>query len=542
VGQREPAADNTSERPALVSSHSSTPSVSDDLAREAKGGVARTRARDLVPVLVLAAVGVLSVAIYLSLTVRMSLQEFFPGPGVTIDFKDMLGPDWRANTVRLYASFAGLLALWLVAVVAAGKVSPERAKLLLFFVPVVFAAILASIYPFMAVDFFHNLGDGRLLWRHGVNPMTNGPGVFFPIGISFGDEPSAYGPLWYLLLAPPSLLGGDDYLRSLILLKLWMGVFLLVAAVLTWQIARKLAPGREGVAVTLLAWNPFVVLRVMGNGHNDVVMMCFVLAAVWLALDRRWVWVPPAIAGAVLVKYAALLVAPAFLLCALRLPSDVRRRSLHRLVDGILIAVWLMVLAFVPFWDRLHTFDALRKQAGKFITSTPLLLAYFLERYGSMTPEDAESLAARAATALFLLIAAVLVVRQRPGVVALIATCATLLLAYNLLALLWFRPWYFLWVVMLTPLLPGRWWPAIGIAASAGGLLPDVIEQYRNNMGWLQGDYFRLIAAPVVVAFAPPAAVWLAGYAANRRREMDADLTPRPPSLRGKGESGVDPA
>jgi hypothetical protein len=236
--------------------------------------------------------------------------------------------------------------------------------------------------------------------------------------------------------------------------------------------------------------------------------------------------VPPALACAVLVKYTILLATPAFLFAALRLPAGERKRALLRLFDGSLIGAGLILLAFLPFWAGTDTFDSIRWQAGLYITSTPMLVAYFLERWADFQRADAEPLATRVMTVLFLGVAALLFLRQRRGPTALIATCALVMLAYILLAINWFRPWYFLWVVMLTPLLPGRWWIAITIAASMGAMTPDVIEQYRNNIAWLRHDYFWLLAAPVLTAFLPPAVAVVAGYLATLRREMDAPLLP----------------
>ncbi len=474
------------------------------------------------PTAVLAASGLASAGVYLLLTVRMSLQRFFPGPGISIDFQRMLGPNWRANTLFLYGSFAVLLALWLAAIAAVRRLPRRTARLLVFGMPVLFIAVLASMYPPLAVDFFLYLSDGRLLWIYGANPMTSPVGAHFPVALSFGNQPSPYGPLWHLLLAPPVLFGGDSYLRSLILLKLWMGGFYLACAALTWAIARRLAPGRESLAVVLLAWNPFVVIRVLGNGHNDVVMMFFVLLALWAALHDRWRLVPIALAASVLIKYVSLLLAPAFLVCALRRPAKERGRAVAGLATGTSVALLLTVTAFAPFWQGLATFNALRQQANMLITSTPLLLDYQLRQWLSLDSATATALATRITTIVFLSVGLVLFVRQRPGATALVATAAGVMLAYTLIAVGWFRPWYLLWVVLLTPLLSGRWWLLLTVTASAAGLLPDVIEQYRAHIGWLRPHDFWLLAAPVAVTFLPPLLVWLLGLWRTRRLELDA--------------------
>ncbi|MDA0350683.1 MAG: hypothetical protein O3A10_00550 [Chloroflexi bacterium] len=182
-----------------------------------------------------------STAIYASLTVVMSLHEFFPGPGVTLDFQFMLGDDWVANTWRLYGSFVALFALWGVALVLVAPLAPSRwAVGVIALGGVAMAAALVPMYPPFAVDFFHYLGEGRLLWVEGENPMVRGPGEFFPIGMSYGNEPSAYGPLWYWTLGPPVLAGGDDFPRSLLLLKAWMAGWVALCAFLGALISRQI--------------------------------------------------------------------------------------------------------------------------------------------------------------------------------------------------------------------------------------------------------------------------------------------------------------
>lgn len=462
-------------------------------------------------------VSVASTGIYALLTARMPLTRFFPGPGETIDFKDMLGPDRTANALLLYGAFAALLLLWLIAVSAVRGQLPARVRLLVFAGPLLFIAALAPMYPPMAVDFFHYLADGRLLWQHGGNPLTDAPGPYFPIRISYGDQPSAYGPLWYLLLGPPVLAGGDNDQRALLLLKLWMAVFYIIAAVLTWIIARRLSPGREALAVVLLAWNPLVAWRVLGNGHNDVVMLCLLLAALLAAARRRWLLIGPLLIASVLVKYVSLLAAPAFIIYTLRRPPDERGPALRRLGAGGVAALLATVALYAPFWQGRATFAIVETQATKYITSTPLLLGYQIWWWTPMRWGRALDLASLLLTLAFVGVVGVLLLRQRRGPAELVAAAALTFLAYNLLAVNWFRPWYFLWIVMLTPLLPGRWWLTLTAVVSAAGLAPDVIEQYGRSVPWLRADHFLLLAAPVLPAFLPPAVVWLTGIRAGMR-------------------------
>lgn len=473
-------------------------------------------------------VAAVSTAVYAALTAVMSLDDFFPGPGVTLDFQFMLGDDWEANTWRLYGSFAALFALWGVALWAASGLAVSRWSVAVVALGgVAMAAALVPMYPPFAVDFFHYLGEGRLFWVEGENPMVRGPGEFFPIGMSYGDEAAAYGPLWYWTLGPPVLAGGDDFPRSLLLLKAWMTGWVALSALLGALISRQLARrsdrtagDRELLVAIAIAWNPYVLWRVAGNGHNDIAMMALALLAVWLVVSERWRWVLPALAASVLVKYVSLLLVPVFAVHLWRRSAEERRAVLPQLGVGAGLAAVLAIVAFAPMWEGLSVFDQVRAQSDRIITSTPDLVSMVLHGWFDLSLERADQIGLRVGMVAFLGVAALLLWRQlvgRGGVAeratpeVLIATATLVMLGYALLGIGWFRPWYFLWVVTLAPLLPGRWWLALAVTTSLAGLAPDVAEKYAVFVGTLRPLTDVHSALPAILAqFLPPALVWAA--------------------------------
>jgi len=471
-----------------------------------------------------------SAAIYAALTVSMSLDEFFPGPGVTLDFQFMLGDDWVANTWRLYGSFVALFALWGVALWLASGLAVSRWSVAVVALGgVAMAAALVPMYPPFAVDFFHYLGEGRLLWVEGENPMVRGPGEFFPIGMSYGDEAAAYGPFWYWTLAPPVLLGGDDFPRSLLILKAWMAGWVALSALFGALISRRLGEhagasgGRELPVAVAIAWNPYVLWRVAGNGHNDIAMMAFALLAIWFALSGYWRWVPAALAASILIKYVSLLLVPVFAVALLRRPREERRALLPELAIGSGVALVLTAAAFAPMWEGLSVFDQVRAQSDRIITSFPELVSMTLDGPFDVSLERADEIGLRVGLGLFVVVAGLLLWRQRVGNEALIATCVLVLLAYGLLGIGWFRPWYFLWVIPLAALLPGRWWLALTVVSSVAGLAPDVLEKYAVFVQALRPLTEVHSALPAILAqFLPPAIVWLAALAATRSSSFGA--------------------
>ena len=454
----------------------------------------------------------------------MSFDEFFPGPGVTLDFQFMLGDDWQANAARLYGSFAALFVLWAGALFLAARLPVSRwSAVVVALGAIAMAAALVPMYPPFAVDFFHYLGEGRLLWVEGENPMVRGPGEFFPIGMSYGEEAAAYGPLWYWTLAPPVLAGGDDFPRSLLLLKSWMVAWLALTALLGALISRRVQPGRELLVAVAIGWNPYLLWRVAGNGHNDITMMAFALLAIWFVVTERWRWVLPALAASVLVKYVSLLLLPALLIFFWRRASEARRALFPDLTIGAGVAAALVVAAFAPMWDGLAVFDQVRAQSDRIITSSPQLVSLLLDGPLGVAHDRADEIGLRVGAVAFLGAAAVLLWRQRPGPEALIAVSASVMLAYALLGVGWFRPWYFLWVVTLTPLLPGRWWLALGITASVAGLTPDVAEKYAVFLEVLRPLTRAHPSLPaMLIQFLPPALVWLAALYWTRSSSLGA--------------------
>ena len=462
--------------------------------------------------LVLVAVGSGLTALYAAATVRLALPRYFPGPGRTLGFTEMLGADWRRIAVQYVVFVLLAFALYGVALAAAWRCGRSVPPAILFGFPAVFVLVLAWMYPAAAMDVIKYQADARTFWVYGDNPLTVPPAAHpYPIGISWADAPSPYGPLWTLLTFGPAALPGDHYLVGLLLFKLLAGAFFLGCAWLLYRLVARVRPGWESTAVVLFAWSPFVALRAVGNGHNDLVMMFFVLAALERAQRRDWLLMFPALAASVLVKYATALLVPMFLWYAWsHAPGTVRERA-RALAPGLGAAVLLTVLCFVPFWEGAGTLAATVKHASSeeyMITSTPLLIKTRLDRV--MGPDEATGAARRIAWLAFLALYVPLVWQARRDFTRLVTCSFNALFLYLLVASVWFRPWYMLWPLTLAALLPGTWFTPLLLATSFSCAFPDLVEHYRYHWHWLR-DYWRATAAPVVVAFIPPLLVWYLG-------------------------------
>jgi uncharacterized membrane protein len=102
----------------------------------------------------------------------------------------------------------------------------------------------------------------------------------------------------------------------------------------------------------LFAWNPLILLMAVGDGHNDIVMMAFVLLAVWLGYRAHWVLAAGAMTLSVWIKYISVIFFPLLLLHAWRrLRGEKRPRRWILLTEGVLTVLAISATVIVPFWN-----------------------------------------------------------------------------------------------------------------------------------------------------------------------------------------------
>ena len=423
----------------------------------------------------------------------------------------------RAGALRFLLPTLGLSVCWLLALWLAARLRGGAALWVAVGASALFLVTLLPLNPGGTQDIYHNVADGRLLWLYGVNPTIVPPrafpeDAFAPHVWGYGELPSAYGPLWYLLTGPPTLLGGDELVPNLVSQKALVAIFAAGTVVVLACAARRIAPERAAFATVLAGWCPLLLWESAGNGHNDSAMAFFLALALLAATRRSYAWVLPALTLSVLVKFTTALVGPIALIWLLRRP-DVSRRDI---LLGVAVSAALVLALFAPMWAGLDTVAALRRPGMTFILSPATLMHGALA--GRLGEVDA-SRATRAVTGtLFLGVYAAIALRTRGDVRDLATRGFDTLFIYLMLASWWFWPWYVTWLA--APAALGRGWgrsAAFALFASAALLLylywwPDPL--------WRTREWFLLYAAITLGVFLLPAAVWLASL---RRRPRCAD-------------------
>jgi len=354
--------------------------------------------------------------------------------------------------------------LYLAALLLFPRAPLPRALPVIVAVTVLAPLLLLATYPALAADVFGYLMYGRIVSEYDGNPyidtantFPNDP-YFPPVGGDWRDYPAPYGPVWVWVSALVTWLAGGQQLAALLGIKLIVTLAHLAVAALVWLLAREITGSERRAAWALLAygWNPFAITHFALDAHNDAVMLLFLLAAIWFMRRRRPDLAFPALALSVLVKFVPLLLAPLFLLAA--------RHQPRRALVGIVASLGLTVLLYLPLWEGLDTFDAVREQSG-LMTSSPQALLHYYVNDAWLCPLS---------LAVFGLGYLLILWRLR----SLEARSYAAIVLYYFALSSWTKGWYFTWALAFGAVLGG---PAFAAAGLAGF---GVFLQNMTAWGW----------------------------------------------------------
>lgn len=325
---------------------------------------------------------------------------------------------------------AGALAAYFVALWLIGRSGPRLAHVAVLaaaiqLVPLA-APLLISSDPGTYWDY------GRIAAVHDANPYTEPPSAFPDdpayayVGRSWRDTTSVYGPVFTFASEGVALVAGTSSDLAFWILRSLAALAVLATTGLAVFLAR-----RRAFACAFVGWNPIVALHFAGGGHNDSLMIAFVMAALAAGAVGRRQWAGVAWVLAVLVKWIPLLFLP---LRALEARTQGRR------VGHLGFAVAAVGIAALAFWQfGWHWLGAARPLAENATRETSFAIPSRLEDLGIPEPVAFGLLAAAFVIGYVWLAREAWRGRARLG----LTTCFVLLTTPYL------APWYVIWALPL---------------------------------------------------------------------------------------------
>ena len=399
------------------------------------------------------------------------------------------------------------------------------------------ALISVFAYPLTAIDLFIYAIRTRGWALYGLNPLATAPEMlpatdrWLGLAAEWVDAPSPYGPLWELLSISAFYLTGGDFLPHLLGLKALMAVAYVGCIWLIYKILERLRPKWALTGALGLAWNPLVLLESVQNGHNDIIMIFFLLAALWCFVhgvggeqSPPKLWVALTILFlilSILVKFVTVITVPFFLVgLATTQNNRLRRFTLIGMMGLVIVAA--VIIFMLPLWPGWETWGVLKasSQAGR-----SLLTVLILSLKDSLGTNPAFDLSRNFILLVFGVIylyylwssvKAAFSGRQTAAPAQtsqiLIHPAFFTLFWYVLLAAPVFHAWYLLWFMPLAILqLPQQRAPRAAIVFSITALL--VIPYFETVRVWypylLQNQLLgHFIGVPILIVPPALAALW----------------------------------
>ncbi|MEO5886473.1 MAG: hypothetical protein ABIQ77_02325 [Anaerolineales bacterium] len=360
--------------------------------------------------------------------------------------------------LRLSVAFISVGLLYFVGLRAAHQTSSKTAWRIVIGGTLAFIITFLFMAPLNARDIYDNIFHGRILGVYGANPFRDlisgfphDPFIKYPY---WKNSPSAYGPLWETLAGITAWLAGDGIITNILAFKILPGIFHLTSIAVVVSFLRRIQPQHALSGALLLGWNPVVLYETWGNGHNDIAMIFWVLLAALLISRKQYSLGTLSLVAGALIKFIPVLLIPAALLIGYNSLENLKSRFWF-IVKTSLAGAFLIMIAYVPFWNGMATFSMARRMQ-MFTTSIPAVMYRILKpALGWSEAARLVSLVALGLLAIFTLIQTLRTQKQE-STQGFLQTAFNILAFYLLVTCLWFQQWYGIWLISLAPLLPVR--------------------------------------------------------------------------------------
>jgi hypothetical protein len=369
---------------------------------------------------------------------------------------------------------------------------------------------------------------GRAISVYGANPIVDPPSSFVNDPhlrwVHWKDLPSSYGPIWLMLSAVLSGIGGDSITAVVIIYRLAGAILHLAIAGMLWRLLRTARP-RTAVAETLFyAWNPLVLLEVVGNAHNDVLVALFAVLLVGAATQRAWLSAAFFGACAVMVKPFAVLLLPGLAKQVFEQTRGISR--IRWFAAACTIGLATMVMVSLPLWAGPSLVDnVLNNPAAKLYTNSVWELMSEAGRWFGVPSYAIQHPYLDLLRGACFLGGAAWVLTRRSSRRNVPQVALRLWILFCVTAC-WVWPWYFVPAIALAPLAGSARFP-LATGLTIGGLLFWTAwpEPRPWGLGWLYTWRSIVLFSPLLIAsWAPARSVILLALGVRRhlgRRDPD---------------------
>ncbi|MBI4099503.1 DUF2029 domain-containing protein [Candidatus Microgenomates bacterium] len=256
-----------------------------------------------------------------SWTLEVLQTKFYPQQAILIEQIRSLLSNFKLNTVP---TFLFLLFVFVAFVVYFRSLKQTFSPAKIIFFSVVFQIIVFFSYPILSTDVLSYILSDRIAVVYRQNVWTTKPNLFptdpyfflvYPVYVAsdWTNQTRIYGPVNQVVYSAVTAISGDDLFINLAAHKLVVLVFNLATILLVYKILKEHFPDKLKFVLVFIFWNPLFILETVGSGHNDILMIFFILLSYLFFLRKSPILVALSLALAASVKSTALFLAPFYL-------------------------------------------------------------------------------------------------------------------------------------------------------------------------------------------------------------------------------------
>ena len=253
------------------------------------------------------------------------------------------------SAVQFCACIAGLFAAYLFMIRLAARDPSRRMQRFLFWAAATVLAVNLLAPVMLSTDIYAYTFYGRMVaLRHMDAYAETIPDALaadkYLALFGRGYIGSVYGPLWTLISSFLVRLGGDNPAMIVLIFRAVSSAAVLAGAGLISAILRRISPARAAQGMVFFLWNPLVIIESSMSGHNDTVMIFFLLLGIWCHASGRRTGAVVSLLLSALVKFVTAPLVPLYLLMVLRQPASwgARARFLARSLACCAAVTWAL--------------------------------------------------------------------------------------------------------------------------------------------------------------------------------------------------------
>ena len=219
--------------------------------------------------------------------------------------------DYRGITTFIYSLFILSFFVFYFLLIRLMSKKLLSQKDLIILIVITFVSLLFSYPAFVSYDIFNYIATAKVSFYYFENPylimpiqFANDPLLLFTHA---ANKTALYGPFWILLTSIPFVLGFGQFLITLFNFKLLILAFYLLTSYLIYKVSKN----TQGLI--LFALNPLVVLESLMGTHNDIAMMFFAIASLYLFKNKKVLFGLIFLLLSIFIKFATFFLIPVFI-------------------------------------------------------------------------------------------------------------------------------------------------------------------------------------------------------------------------------------